>query len=243
MRNTLADPSVPVSTVPFWLGEGWVTRRRTNPGTGSGSTDTDTSGDGDDGGEGDSDDDDDADDGDGPDDGDGTVSKAEFERLKARMQGADKAKAAAEKKLQDLADKDKTDLQKAQDQVTNLTKERDQLHVENGAMKLENAFLKEATHSWKKPGSALRLAQADGYLDDVVGDDGKVDQKAFARKLKEFAKAYPELLKEDGAGESGNNGGTPPPSGGNVGNGGKGRKGQAGMSDEALQKKYSRVLR
>jgi hypothetical protein len=250
MRNTLADPTVIADSVPFWLGEGWTTRRRANSGGAGGSGDGGDDTGGDDGMEGSDGDGDDDGEGEGTDDGDAgdgdTVDKAEYEKLKARMSAADKAKSAAEKKLKDIEDAKKSDLEKAQGKVEDLTKERDAERLITSKLRMENAFLKVQGTTWTKPAAALKLAAAEGYFDEVAGDDGVIDQKKFAKKVAEFAKAYPELVKEQ---DDSSNGGSGSNGTGSTGEGvGSGRGagkggGKTGPTDEELRKRYKNILR
>lgn len=162
----------------------------------SGSDDDDSSGDDDD------DDDDDADDSDKP------VSRAEFDRMMKRMKAADQRADKAEKRLREIDDADKTDLQKANDRVEELEGQVGELTSTLQSERLNNAFLSLADGpTWHKPATALKLAQTDGYLEDVVSDDGTVDQKALASALKQLAKDHEYLVKpREGAGPSGEGG-------------------------------------
>ena len=246
MKRTLADPTVTADSQPFWLGEGWTTRRRASSGTGSaGEGDGDTGGDDGTEGEDGDEDDDNAGDEEGAAGDDGKVDKTEYDKMVARMKAADKAKSAAEKRLRDIDDAQKSELDKANDKVESLTKTNAEQATTIGKMRVENAFLKVADITWKKPAAALKLAAADGYFDEVTDEDGAVDQKKFAKKVAEFAKAYPELVKEDGEGDAGSNGRGSGGSGAGVGSGrGAGRgTGATGPSDKELKRKYSRVLR
>lgn len=105
-------------------------------------------------------------------------------------------------------------------------------------MRLQNAFLTAETGiTWHDPADALALAERQGYLAEVVNDEGKVDASKLAAKLKELAKAKPHLVKDNG---SNNGGGKPPerqgPTGSNVGGKGKGGK------DEPDLTRYGRLL-
>jgi hypothetical protein len=247
MKRTLADPTVTADSLPFWLGEGWTTRRRTNPaGTGGAGEGDDGTG-GDDDGEGSDDGEDDGEEGDeGEGSEDGKVDKAEFDKLKARMSAADKAKSAAEKKLKDIEDAKKSDLEKATAKVEDLTKERDAERLITSKLRTENAFLKVQGTTWTKPAAALKLAAAEGYFDEVTGDDGVIDQKKFAKKVAEFAKAYPELVKEQddsSNGASGSNGTGSTGEGVGSGRGAGKGKGATGPTDEELRKRYKNILR
>lgn len=230
MNRRLASLYQVPADVPFWSAKGWTKSRRASSG---GHTDPDPAGgEGGGGASGSDEEDEDVDDG-GDTGGAETVSKAEHEALMRRMQAADRAKSEAEKKLQDIADKDKSELERVTQKVEQLTEENVKLKAETNTLRMENAFANYTETRWKKPGAALKLAKADGYLDEVLQDDGSVDTKAFNKKVSEFAKAYPELVEEKETP-------TAPPSGGGVGSGGKGK---GGSSDEDFRKKYRNLLR
>jgi len=242
MTRRLANPFPAVGEAPIWLGRGWMTRRRANVG-GSGGAD----GDGDTGSSGDGDDDDDSGSDDGEEDGDGSedeVSKANA-KAKERMQESDRAKRKAEseaaaykKKLEELEDKDKSALEVAERKLGEATEENKKLKATVEDLGLGLAFANLPEYTWKKPKTALRVAQAEGYLDEVRDSEGAVDDKVFSKKIKEFAKAFPELLKTEG------NGAGPGPTGGGVGSGGKnGKVTPEKEIEDAVKKKYGRQLR
>lgn len=165
-----------------------------------GDDDNDNSGDS---GSGDGDDGDDGDSGDGDDDD----TKAEIEKLKKRLKAADQRASKAEKKIQDQENAKKDDLTKAQDRVTELETQVGELQGQLQSERLNNAFLAANKHTWHKPGSALKLAQSEGYLDDVVDDDGSVSEKALSSALSKLAKEHPYLVKPSGSGSSGDSAG------------------------------------
>lgn len=162
-------------------------------------------GDDDDGGTGsDSDPSDDADDDTGegtPKDDSDTVTRDEFEKLRKQLSAADKNKSAAEKKLKEIEDAKKDELTKATERAEELTKENAKLGKDLADMRLQNAFLTADTGiTWHDPADALALAERQGYLAEVVAEDGKVDSAKLKAKLKELAKAKPHLVKTSGEG-------------------------------------------
>ena len=174
--------------------------------------DGDDSGDGDNGNNGgdsgaDGDDDGDAgDDGDSGSDDDGDL-KAELERMKKRMQAADQRATKAENDLRKINDAKKDDLTKAQDRVTELEGENKTLQEQLQSERLNNGFLAANKHTWHNPTAALKLAQSEGYLEDVMDDDGSVDSKALETALNKLAKDHAYLVKpREGAGPSGEGG-------------------------------------
>lgn len=169
--------------------------------------DDDDAGDGDDNGgdsgTGDGDDDGEGDSGSGDDDD----TKAELAKMRKRMEAADRRASEAEKRLKEQDDAKKDDLTKAQDRVTELEGEVETLRSDLSSLRLENAFLTTNKHTWHKPGAALKLAQSEGYLDDVVKDDGTVDDKAMEKALDKMAKENAYLVKTGSGGSSGESGG------------------------------------
>lgn len=237
MIRKLADPYPSTKDVPFWQQAGWTRSRRASTGTDRTGSEG-GSGEGEDSSESEGDEDEESDEEDEGSAGE-NASAAELESMRRRMQAADKAKSDAEKKLQDIADKDKSELELATQKVTKLTEVNGKLQDEIGRLRMENAFANVTGVEWRKPATALRVAQAEGYFDEVTNEDGSVDQKKFARKVAEFAKANPELLKsgstEEGTGK--------PATGGGVGTGKKTGGGKQAASDADLRSKYRNVLR
>ena len=147
--------------------------------------------------------DDDADPGNGSDDGGaGTVTREEFDQLRRQLSAADKRREDAEKRLKDIDDAKKDELTKATEQVEQLTKTLASRDKELADMRLQNAFLTANTGiTWHDPSDALALAERQGYLEGVVGEDGKVDVAKLKVKLQELAKAKAHLVKDSGGGE------------------------------------------
>lgn len=173
--------------------------------------DDDDSDDDDDKNGGDSGSDDDGDDNDddagSDDDDDEKVTKADLKRMEKRMKAADKRASDAEARLRKIDDSKKDDLTKANDRVAELEEDNSSKDKTINSLRLENAFLTSNKHTWHKPSAALRLAQAEGYLDDVISDDGTVDSKAMEKALDKVAKENDYLIKRAG-GSSGDGGGS-----------------------------------
>lgn len=144
------------------------------------------------------------------------VSRAEFDKLRNQLSQADKRRDEAEKKLKEIDDSKKDELTKATERAEELEKQVEQGRGEISELRLQNAFLlADSGITWHDSGDALALAERKGYLEGVVDEDGKVDTKALATKLKEMAKKHPYLVKtgtDSGKGEE-----TPPASGQKVG--------------------------
>lgn len=228
---------------PIWLFQGGSPEGEGEGGNGGGSEDG-SGGSGDDGnqgdggtsGEGDSDPDDDDEDGeDGSTDGLPENVKAILRKNRKAARDAQKAastalaaQAAAEAKVQEFEDKDKTELQRAQDEAAREKQRAETLAAQLKTSALETAFLQDATHTWVDAEDALDLAMRRFGLADLEVVDGKVDKKA----VKAIAKKLGEEKKHLVAGESSKGG----KSGGSFNNGDGKPNGAA--SEKALVTKY-----
>jgi hypothetical protein len=165
--------------------------------------------------------------------GSGTVSREEFEALRKQLSAADKNKSAAEKKLKEIEDAKKDELTKATERAEELEKKAKVQDAEIADLRLQNAFLTADTGiTWHDPADALALAERQGYLAEVVGEDGKVDAGKLTSKLKELAKAKPHLVKT----------GNQEDQKGTTATGAKvGGKGKAGKDEPDLSR-YNRLL-
>ncbi|MGE3487437.1 MAG: hypothetical protein AB7L09_22175 [Nitrospira sp.] len=130
--------------------------------------------------------------------GDDNVSRAELDNALKRMKAADQRADGLQAKLKEWEDKDKSDLEKAQGTVQELTAERDQLADRVRTMAFENAFLTDNKYTWHDSRDALRLLDMDGV---EVKDDGTV--VGLKPAIEKLAKAKPHLIKQNDGG-SGN---------------------------------------
>lgn len=128
-------------------------------------------------------------------DSNNTVSRAEFDRLKAQLSAADTKRTAAETELQQLKDKDLSEKDKAVKDLQTITAERDSLIGEVNKLRLANAFLSANDISWNNGEVALSIAQSQGYLADAVNDKGEVDSKELAKALKKLSEEHKYLVK------------------------------------------------
>lgn len=168
-----------------------------------------------------------------------TVTREEFEKLRKQLSAADKNKSAAEKKLKEIEDAKKDELTKATERAEELEKTVGKQAKELAEARLQNAFLSADTGiTWHDPADALDIAERRGFLDGVVGEDGKVDPAKLKTKLKELAKAKPNLVKTDGEGGKGKE--TKSPTGQTVGSKGNG----SGTGDgNKIPDRYSKHFR
>jgi hypothetical protein len=174
----------------------------------------------------------------GEEEGDGKrpVTREEFETLQRQLSASDKKKSELEKKLQeqdraklDEAERTKLELQDAR-------KENERLQSELSDSRVQLAWATAAGGvEWHDADDALTIAKRKGAFDEVTNEDGTVDGKKLKKKVEEFVKANPHLVKA-----SPNGSGQAPPPGDHVGS--KGKKTGTDTSDEALKTRY-RLLR
>lgn len=122
----------------------------------------------------------------------GTVSLADYEAIKARMQAADKAKSDAEKKLSDLEKKDMSELERTKTELQERDKTIETLNATISQMALQNAFLTDNKYTWHDPRDALALLDREGV---EIKEDGKVTGLRSA--IDKLAKAKPHLIKNE----------------------------------------------
>jgi hypothetical protein len=165
-----------------------------------------------------------------------TVTREEFDKLRAQLSAADKNKSAAEKRLKEIEDQKKDELTKATELVAELQKKQASDAKELAELRLQTAFLRSNTGiTWHDPADALDVAERRGYLAEVVDEDGKVDEAKLTSKLKELAKAKPHLVKT-GSEEQNKDTKKTPPTGSKVG-------GKSNTSkDEPDLTRYDRLL-
>lgn len=95
-------------------------------------------------------------------------------------------------RLKEIEDKDKGDLEKATESVTDLTTKNETLEKTVGEQALRIAFLEDTSFKWKNPKTALRLAD----LSEVtIDDEGNVE--GLNEALKALAKDEPYLLADE----------------------------------------------
>lgn len=124
-----------------------------------------------------------------------TVSKARFDKVKERLRAQDKHLSKVQEELKALKDKDKPDTDKVNERVTELTTKVEEQTTLIAQLRMDNAFLSANTHNWHKPEVAMKVARAEGYLEDVADDDGEVDTKALKKALDKLAKEHSYLVK------------------------------------------------
>lgn len=150
------------------------------------------------------------DDGAGGDDGSGddggnptSVTPEELQRMRNRMQAADRRASSLEGKLREYEDRDKTETQRLQGQVESLTAENEELKKRVAAANRDNAFLKSNGVTWHDADVALSKIQ----WDIVTGEDGEVDLKLLKKEIERVAKDAPYLVKTTQSNGSGSGSG------------------------------------
>lgn len=134
--------------------------------------------------------------------GDPAALATQIETLTRRLLAADKSKGEFERKLREYEDQGKGDLQKAQEQVAELTTKLEQATQAATRARLEREILKHPGYVWHDPEVVLALVDMDGI--EINEETGKVTGVNDA--LKKLAASKPFLLKgrnPDGGGQGG----------------------------------------
>ena len=143
-----------------------------------------------------------------PADGQSAVSREEFDRLRAQLAAADKARAEAQAAHAQLRDKDMPEMQKLQRDFQEAAAKVEALTTANQSLRVENAFIMTAPgeYDWYNPSAALQLLDRSKITVDA---DGNVQGMKDA--LKALALAHPYLLKPKASDDQGSQGNPPPP--------------------------------
>lgn len=184
----------------------------------------------------------------GDSDGDKPVYTAEeYNRLKARMQAADRRATDTEKRLKSLEDKDKPEDKKTKEALEASLAENTALKEARKKDLIQLAFLRANDVEWHDPEDALTMAD----LSDVeIDDDGNVDRKALKAALRDLAKRKPHLVKkskkddddDDDGNDDDDNGNDQRSSGSKMAGNRKGNKGK-GPTREDLAKRFPALRR
>lgn len=119
------------------------------------------------------------------------VTRAEYDTILKRLQAADKAKGAAEKRLREMDDAEKSELEKAQRDLQVATERAERAEAEALRARMEKELLKYPGYTWHDPDAVLTLVDMD--LIDVDEETGKI--KGVREALKKLATEKPYLLK------------------------------------------------
>jgi len=120
-----------------------------------------------------------------------SYSEEEFETILRRLRAADEAKGKAGKRLQEMDDAEKSELEKAKRDLQVAQQELANLKQENLRGKIANAILQYPGFTWHDPEVVLQLVDMDDL--EVDQDTGKV--KGVKDALTKLAKDKPFLLK------------------------------------------------
>jgi vacuolar-type H+-ATPase subunit I/STV1 len=224
---------------PIWLFQGGAPEDDDD-----GSNDGGKTGEGDGDPEGEKGKEDDSDDDDDDDDGAGdeglpesvkAILKKNRDELKAerrKRKEAEQARDAASGKVRDFEDKDKSEIQRAQETADREKERADNAEKKANRLALRNAFLSLPDVAWVDPDDAVDFALNRYGLQDLeVDDDGKVDKKSIKAIAKKLSDEKPYLVKapEESGGK---------PTGGSF-NGGK--KPRDTTNEAALASKYPAI--
>lgn len=123
-----------------------------------------------------------------------TYTAEEVERIKARMQAADRRASELEKKVQKFENANKSELEKLQDEAKRAAAERDATVSELRNLRLQNAFLANTSVQWADPSDAFLILQTQ-FMEGVdIDENGKVIGMDAA--VKEMAKKKAHLVKK-----------------------------------------------
>lgn len=130
------------------------------------------------------------------------VSREEFDRIMRRMQAADRRADAAEAKVKEFTDKDKSELERATEQADTFKQENEGLKKDVRDLRIQLAFATSNGYSWQDPEDVL--TEVNKNLDKIeISDAGVVDKKTLKSVLDDIAKRKPHWIKPTGNGSSG----------------------------------------
>lgn len=158
-----------------------------------------------------------------------TVAQSEYDALMRRMQAADKRASEEAERRKQLEDRDKGELEKAQEKTKELEQSVQAKDQEIMNLRLQNAFLTDTSYTWHDPGDVLKFIAGDDTV--TIDDNGNVQGMKAA--LDKLAKSKPYLVKQ----EPGDN--SPGKSGSDM----NGRKDKNEPDAAALRNKYPALRR
>lgn len=121
-----------------------------------------------------------------------TVSRADFDRLRAQLQAADQKRTEAESKYTQLVDKDLPAQEKLTRDLQAATERATVLEGEVKKLRVDNAFLKDNTHKWQDAGTALQLLDM-----SAVEIDSEGTVTGLKEALAKLAKEKPFLISSE----------------------------------------------
>ena len=219
MGRSLADLAIEARTPLFWMKGKPIFPIMGGDGTGEENDD-----------EEDKSDDDQEDSSDEDDPSARRVKELSDENAKRRNENKRLAKdlEAAQKRLKEIDDADRSETEKLATQVEELTATNEKLINSNKQLSIKNAFLADKTRSWRNPDTAMKLLDLDGV---EIDDEGKIT--GLDKAIKKLADSDSYLLapQDDDTG-------LPKPPAQPTGDKPGGRKSKDEVSREHLIKKY-----
>lgn len=123
-------------------------------------------------------------------------SAQQAKRYRLALRAKEKEYDALSARLQAIEDVDKAPDEVAQRTISELKTKADTLAEQNRIMVAQLAFFQNNTVEWADPLDAFALAERAGLFDEVVDDDGNVDERELRRGLRDLAKRKPHLVKK-----------------------------------------------
>jgi len=130
-------------------------------------------------------------------------NRAATRKAQAEKEAAERAAAEAAAKVKEYTDRDKSELEKAQERAAEAEKNAAAESEKSKRLALRGAFLSDDSYSWVDPEDAFDMARNRFNLDSLeVDEDGRVDRKKLKAILKTMADEKTYLVKQkDGAGK------------------------------------------
>jgi hypothetical protein len=123
-----------------------------------------------------------------------TISRAEYERVLARMKAADRRASELDSKVKKFESEGQTEAQRLQSEREEAVKRAEQAEKALRDQRIANAFLSSSQFNWHDPMDALTMLQS-RYMDSVeIDDDGRV--KGMTEAVKKMAKEKSYLVKQ-----------------------------------------------
>jgi hypothetical protein len=139
------------------------------------------------------------DDEDDDDEGDARLHKAsqQAKRYRLALRAKERETEELKARLQAIEDEDKSPDEVAARQITELKSQNASLIENARVMTAQLAFFKANTIDWADASDAFALAERSGLFDDIVDEDGNVDERELRRGLRDLAKRKPHLVKQE----------------------------------------------
>lgn len=145
-------------------------------------------------------------------------TEAEVEAIRKRMQAADQNRSRAEAELAQLKGKDLPEAERLKAETAKLQEELEKANTRLRNSLISNAFLRDNTHEWHDPETALSLLDLSAVDIDMEGET----VSGLNHAITALAKAKPFLLKpkpDAGSSAPAGPGGTVPANNGGSGSG------------------------